>query len=845
MKAQVLSEESAFYESLIEQLNTLISDELSNIVTCEKRIEQCSHDLKSDARNKQFNHEKIKQAQTKIKELESIKEDPYIGRFKSIQNDDGDMKELDHYIGHESFEVNGEYLIINWKDEYGKAYRNQRLEKFKLSNHPCTAKLRRKIDITNGSVTDYQDVFTIENNGNRKRVVDPFLQSILNKRKKSKKLTSIIGTIQEHQNDIIELPLNQSFIVQGCAGSGKSMVLMHRLSYVTYNHTNIKPKDVIVITPSEIFDHQFDSLSKKLKIDGINTSTIEEHYFKEVSVFIKEPENLRYLSKFSSISELKDSYVEYIFSNKMFNDFNSSLDIWTNANYHFLSSSLCREFIENSKIHVDFDKLSLVGKIDTLRSAARVVEENYKTFNKNLTELSRRINAFEEREFKNHDELVQTLSDILGKTMYSYSEDEVLSLARPLSVVLEKIAGVEFAIIEFNEHKEEQLEPIIEQIMLLRSSKRQLKATDIYERGKIDKEIKWLNQRASDIVYTLNIRKKSLIAKLELEVKNNLLDCSYLDSEHTITYFYSHIDNAVAYSNKVSVLISSVDECRKKIEKLSMDREDLINSKVSEEVREFAELVNKSPELTEDYFFDSFIMRFYREKAIKYNQRISGSERCLLYVTLQGLLRISDARSSGRRYMYIDEGQNITCNEYSLLKVLNKNTVFNIFGDVMQNTRVAQGISNWTDVCKKLNCRVYELKENYRNSIQITSHCNKVFNRNDIAIGIYDREVERFSDIIDAFNYVQPRKSNEDRMAIILKHSVFPKNVWRKLTSNEKINVIRSKKSSVSRDKINVLDVEFAKGLEFDIVISIDYGMNRNEKYVSYTRALNYLSIVS
>lgn len=45
--------------------------------------------------------------------------------------------------------------------------------------------------------------------------------------------------------------------------------------------------------------------------------------------------------------------------------------------------------------------------------------------------------------------------------------------------------------------------------------------------------------------------------------------------------------------------------------------------------------------------------------------------------------------------------------------------------------------------------------------------------------------------------------------------------------------------------KISVLTVEQAKGLEFDCVYVYDKYMNKNEKYISYTRALKKLVVFS
>ena len=69
-----------------------------------------------------------------------------------------------------------------------------------------------------------------------KGTVDPFLMDILIKNRHIHKLTDIIKTIQSNQNSIIRQPLNSNLIVQGCAGSGKTMIMLHRLSYLKFNN---------------------------------------------------------------------------------------------------------------------------------------------------------------------------------------------------------------------------------------------------------------------------------------------------------------------------------------------------------------------------------------------------------------------------------------------------------------------------------------------------------------------------------------------------------------------------------------------------------------------------------
>ena len=51
-------------------------------------------------------------------------------------------------------------------------------------------------------------------------------------------LGEIIATIQKEQNLIIRRSPKTNIIVQGVAGSGKTTVAMHRISYILYNYAD-------------------------------------------------------------------------------------------------------------------------------------------------------------------------------------------------------------------------------------------------------------------------------------------------------------------------------------------------------------------------------------------------------------------------------------------------------------------------------------------------------------------------------------------------------------------------------------------------------------------------------
>ena len=100
----------------------------------------------------------------------------------------------------------------------------------------------------------------------------PFLTQSANNR-----LKSIVSTIQEEQNKIIRLPIGKNSIVQGVAGSGKTTVALHRLSYLIYNYKRYaKAEDFLIISPNEIFMSYISSILVDLEADKSNSFSLNK-----------------------------------------------------------------------------------------------------------------------------------------------------------------------------------------------------------------------------------------------------------------------------------------------------------------------------------------------------------------------------------------------------------------------------------------------------------------------------------------------------------------------------------------------------------------------------------------
>ncbi len=118
--------------------------------------------------------------------------------------------------------------------------------------------------------------------------VDPFLLELIAENRLKNRITDIIRSIQANQNEIIRLNPYQNMIVQGCAGSGKTMILLHRVSYLKYNQFIADYTKIKIIGPNKLFSNYFNDLSHQLEIDQIKQLVINEYYISLIEKYHQE-----------------------------------------------------------------------------------------------------------------------------------------------------------------------------------------------------------------------------------------------------------------------------------------------------------------------------------------------------------------------------------------------------------------------------------------------------------------------------------------------------------------------------------------------------------------------------
>lgn len=126
---------------------------------------------------------------------------------------------------------------------------------------------------------------------NNSKIIDPFLLKVLEQHRGQSEFTDILRSIQNEQNKIVDYDIEKNMIVQGCAGSGKTMILFHRLANILYNieisSKKITANRIAVIIPNDNFRNYIKNLTWSLGVDNIRTYTMDEYLLSKVEDVIK------------------------------------------------------------------------------------------------------------------------------------------------------------------------------------------------------------------------------------------------------------------------------------------------------------------------------------------------------------------------------------------------------------------------------------------------------------------------------------------------------------------------------------------------------------------------------
>lgn len=662
-----------------------------------------------------------------------------------------------------------------------------------------------------------------------KIISDEFLQELL-ERRSTPEFKNIVFSIQKKQGEIIQAPYQSNMIVQGCAGSGKSMIMLHRLPILLYDHPDSFSKtNLYVITPSQMYIQLAENMRHQLEISDIGMGTIEDYYDQCIGKY--PGHNAREYGRINWGSKLSAEYEEYIYSAKCVEDIVEYFDgIW---NSRSVSLEKAYAVLNNSQTDNRREGRTYAQKISNrLLQLQDVLAKNRDILKKYFDSIRDTLHAF------------QAMCTVLENR-----ETEILrDIAKQISWYENDIATAEKELTKLDPEKN---------AVAIQNRKNIITAhQERIEDLRHDRDLV-----ASDTEYFLSLLEveekiEAVIApflNLKNEMTQNTPEAVYdviskagqlIGGYHMLAWELSRIEDK--YEGYVTPISKSTDSLKEYSAKLQDVRDLYLDFGYYRQISDERDALSNASSNAVMKAYEMVMGKIGIERTEKGNLR---ALKCSPYIYLQILYQFQGAPSGGKESLLaIDEAQGVAPEEIRLLKNINDGSVaFNMYGDIYQHIEGTKGIDSWNEFREILDFDEYEMQENYRNASQITDYCNRKFGMKMVAINTPGKGVHEIRSDAEFQSEMSSQLLGAQRAglaAILVSNDAEARYLLDRFSYYEqKLHDMTDEDFSIHHTRWNIINIDDAKGLEFSAVIAISGRMSRNQKYIAYTRALDDLYV--
>ena len=299
--------QNAISENINEELESL--KRKKELILEERRyLGDYNYELKDD---EIYNLMKVEHVDTnayvyslrRLEKLGKLMKEPYFGRFDFAtideDEDEDDVPEAEDadnfYLGITTLRdpETGRILIYDWRTPIASLYYESNPGDACYESPSGTVRGvlfgKRRYSFKNGKLLSMCNIDMPSD--------DEFLNQALASGSDSH-MKTIVNTIQTKQYKIMRDYIDGVSILQGCAGSGKSSIALHKIAYLMYQFRNkLDSKKIMIVSPNGIFTEYISTVLPELGEENVD-SILPEDIVNEI---VKRYDNYSYFSREQAI----------------------------------------------------------------------------------------------------------------------------------------------------------------------------------------------------------------------------------------------------------------------------------------------------------------------------------------------------------------------------------------------------------------------------------------------------------------------------------------------------------------------------------------------------------------
>lgn len=206
-----------------------------------------------------------------VKQLKQQQESPYFGRI-DVQFEGEETVEKMYIGGTTFYDEKGRVQIYDWRAPIASLFYEGTLGNLSYETpagiQHGQAFLKRDIVIKKGQL---QSVYDVENEESL------LMETLSASTNRDGYLEGITATIQKEQNEIIRHRQKDWLVVNGCAGSGKTTILLQRIAYLMYQYKEHAQSDMLLLSRNQLFAKYISHVIPTLTGGELYQQTLSQH----------------------------------------------------------------------------------------------------------------------------------------------------------------------------------------------------------------------------------------------------------------------------------------------------------------------------------------------------------------------------------------------------------------------------------------------------------------------------------------------------------------------------------------------------------------------------------------